>query len=404
MKVTKPEGLGRFGSIVEDFNYDSHEDWEQLKELNLKTLVTLVRGNGVDHYDNVIKNASIVGRARRTQEVLLEKKYGPDYHLRFKEWDEVDKSAYETRKRWNQHFSDLPDTWHSVSGKTDDEGKTLGAFAGAECLWHSNESGCYYFAPLVMLYGRQGMVGSATGFCSSTDWYEKQSESFRSELDELVAYHEYKPYSLAPGSNDPGHEAVMRSNFTMDSGADIPLVIKSPGGIKGLHFTFTTVRSFVGMSQKESDALIDKLVKELYTEEYMWPIWWEQNQGDLILFDNSIITHNRVLKEGLDFKETMYNRYAIRSACDYQDMGDYEPFYQEEYNLRRKEYTDPMNHNSDALFKHHTKLVLESLNEAESVEYVKRFTPERLNEIVSYDLSNDPHLYRFIKHKKPASY
>ena len=28
MKVSKVDGLGRFGAIVEDMNYESIEDWE----------------------------------------------------------------------------------------------------------------------------------------------------------------------------------------------------------------------------------------------------------------------------------------------------------------------------------------------------------------------------------------
>ena len=403
MKITKPEGLGRFGAIVDDFNHDSWEDWEKLKEINLKSLVTLVRGNGKNNFPSIARNSTIIGRTRKSQEVLLELKYGPDFHKKFSEWDEVDKKGFETRKNWVKHYPDIPDTWHSVSGKLDENGKTLGAFAGTECLWHSNESGCYYFAPLVMLYGRAGMIGSSTNFCSSTDWYEKQSESFRSELDELIAIHEYKPYSIAPDA-DEGHEALMRRNFSMDEGAQIPLVIKSPGGIKGVHFTFSTVTGFVGMSKKESDALIDKLVKELYISEYTWNGEWEQDQGDLMLFDNTIVTHNRTIKEGLDLKNFISNRLAFRSACDYQGLDNYEPFYQEEYNLRRKKYLDPMNHNSQALYKHHIKMVMAGLNTEELSEYIKRFTPEKLNEIRSYDLSQDPHLYRFIKDKTPVSY
>jgi hypothetical protein len=402
MKINKAPGLGRFGTIIDDFNHESYEDWEQLKEINLKSLVTLVRGAGKNNFPSIAKNASIVGRARRSQEVLLEMKYGPDYYAKLSEWDEVDKQAFETRKNWAVNNTDLPDTWHSVSGRLDEKGKTLGTFAGASCLWHSNESGCYYFAPLVMLYGRAGMVGSATGFCSSTDWYEKQSESFRSELNELIAIHTYKPYSIAPDA-DEGHEAVMRRNFTMENGAEMPLVIKSPGGIKGLHFTWATVTGFVGMSKTESDALIDKLVKELYIPEYTWDAWWEQNQGDLLLFDNTIVTHNRTLKEGLDLKEVIAKRFGVRSACDYQGLSEYDPFYQEEYNLRRKKFMDPMNHNSHALYKHHTKMTMQAMTETERDEYVKRFTAEQLNDIISYDLSQDPHLQRFIQHKKPIS-
>lgn len=392
MKVTKVEGLGRFGAIVEDMNYESIEDWEKLKQINLETLVTVVRGAGVDRFNSLARNADIIGRPRRSHEVIMMKKYGPDPFARYEEWDEVDKMAVRANKRWANHRQ-LPENWHVVSGETDQEGNSLGAFGGVECLWHSNQSGCYYFTPLVILYGATGMVGSSTGFCSSTDWYEKQSNAFRSELDQLIAHHEYKPYAVAPGA-DPDHEAVLRRNFYMDEGADMPLVIKSPGGITGLHFTFSSVQSFVGMSKKESDALIKKLVDELYVPEYIYDAWWKNDTGDFIMFDNTIVTHNRTLRPGLPLAETLSKRVGYRSHMDYRGMTDYEPFFQEEYNNRRKEYTDPMNHVSDLIDRYSLKRIIMSLNEESAKEYCKRFNTVDLEKIMSVDLSQEPKIFK----------
>ncbi len=394
MKVTKVEGLGRFGSIVEDMNYESIEDWERLKQINLETLVTVVRGGGQDRFDSLTRNASIVGRARRSHETVFTKKYGANPYAKHSDWDEVDKMAAKANMRWAKH-QQLPESWHLVSGETDQEGRSLGAFGAVECLWHSNESGCYYFTPLVILYGAKGMVGSSTGFCTTTDWYEKQTNAFRSELDELVAHHEYKPYSVAPGA-DPEHEAVLRRNFYMDEGADMPLVIKSPGGITGLHFTFSSVQHFVGMSKNESDSLIKKLVDELYVPEYTYDAWWQHDTGDFIMFDNTITTHNRTLRPGLPLAETLSTRVGYRSHMDYRGLNDYEPFFQPEYNNRRKEYTEPMNYVSDLFDKHRTKKYISSLSEDAATEYCKRFSENELNEIMNTDLTQEPSLARFI--------
>jgi hypothetical protein len=63
-------------------------------------------------------------------------------------------------------------------------GNSLGGFTrDAECLWHTHESGCHYFHHLNVLYGAKGMLNTSTGFVQAADWYEKQSESFKSELD-----------------------------------------------------------------------------------------------------------------------------------------------------------------------------------------------------------------------------
>jgi len=48
-------------------------------------------------------------------------------------------------------------------------------------------------------------------------------------------------------------------------------------------------------------------------------------------------------------------------------------------------------------------MTMQAMTETERDEYVKRFTAEQLNDIISYDLSQDPHLQRFIQHKKPIS-
>ena len=394
MKITKVDGLGRFGCIVEDMNYDSVEDWEKLKQINLETLVTVVRGGGKDRFNELVKNAPLIGRNRRSHETILTKKYGPNPYASVDKWDAVDKLFLQANSRWAKH-QQLPENWHLVSGEVDSEGKSLGAFGNVECLWHSNESGCYYFTPLVILYGSTGMLGSSTGFCTSTDWYEKQSNSFRSELDQLIAHHAYKPYSVAPGA-DPDHEAVLRRNFYMDDGADMPLVIKSPGGIVGLHFTYSSVQSFVGMSKNESEALIKKLVDELYVPEYTYDAWWENDTGDFIMFDNTITTHNRTLRPGLPLSETLARRLAYRSHMDYRGLIEYEPFFQEEYNNKRKEYTDPMNYVSDLVDKHREKKYILSLSEESAKEYCKRFTGNILFDIMNTDITKEPSLARFI--------
>ena len=79
-----------------------------------------------------------------------------------------------------------PHNWARVTGKRDVQGDLTGIFGDTELLWHSNESGIYSFAPLVALYGAQHMSTSATGFCQMTDWFERQTQAFQSELKELV--------------------------------------------------------------------------------------------------------------------------------------------------------------------------------------------------------------------------
>lgn len=397
MKLTKAPGLGRFGVIVDGFDHSSPDDWQELKELSLQSLVVFVRGNNTDVFDQVTRNVNIIGRARRTREAILEIQYGSDFYKNVEKWEDYDQEALAANRRWSTSFPDLPVNWGAVTGKLDDNGKAMGAFSGNRCLWHSNESGCSYFSPLVVLYGKQGMINSSTGFCSSTDWYEKQTEAFRSELDELVAIHDYKPYAIGPDA-DEEHEAAMRRNFTQFGGSEMPLVIKSPGGIKGLHFTESTITGFVGMSKNESDKLIEKLVDELYIDEYIWNCWWANEQGDFIVFDNTIITHNRTVRAGMDSNAVIQKRVAYRHPCDYRGMNDYEPFYQEKFNKGRREFTDKIFFNSDIFDKHNIKHLINSMTEYERAEYIKRFNDDELSAILSTDIAiQAPHLANFAR-------
>jgi hypothetical protein len=230
----------------------------------------------------------------------------------------------------------VPTDLIKVTGKRKEDGSPLGMFAEGELLWHSNESGNLAFSPAVALLGKEGMVGSATGFMTTTDWYEKQSESFRSELDEMVIVHKFTPGKINPGLRDIQDDVMYRNMCPVD-GAEIPLVINSPGGHIGLHFSVNTISHIKGMSDDESAKLLDKISNELFVEEYMYDHWYTQD-NDLCLFDNSIVQHRRL--------GGIANRLAYRRQYDYSDILDtpYVPYRQEPFVSQYKEQiTDIVN-------------------------------------------------------------
>ena len=158
-------------------------------------------------------------------------------------------------------------------------------------LWHSNESGDLVFSPGVSLLGVDGVVGSATGFVTTTDWYENQTESFRSELDEMVIQHKFTPGKINPGLREE-QDGIMNRNMCPEPN-ELPLVCQSPGGIKGLHYSINTIEGIVGMSKEESQKLFDSINKTLFVDEYIYDHWYKQD-NDLCLFDNSITLHRRL--------------------------------------------------------------------------------------------------------------
>ena len=216
-----------------------------------------------------------------------------------------------------------------VSGKRVN-GKPIGMFADGELLWHSNESGDLAFTPAVALLGVESMTNSATGFMVTTPYYNSVSDSFRSELDEMVLIHNFMPGKINPGLNSP-QDNLMYKNMCPDADTEIPLVIQSPAGVKGLHYSFNTVTGIKGMSNSEAEKVLAEIRKGL--KKYTYDYWWENND-DLLIFDNSIVQHRRL--------GDTTNRLCLRYQFDYTYLQykvtkkPYIPYFQEPYIERYK--------------------------------------------------------------------
>ena len=110
---------------------------------------------------------------------------------------------------------------------------------------------------------------------------------------------------------------------------EIPLVIQSPAGIKGLHYPYNTVTG------SNNDRLLAEVKKGL--EKYTYDYWWE-NDDDLLIFDNSIVQHRRLG----DTEDRLCHRYQFDyTYLQYKvTKQNYIPYSQEPY---RSRYVDKMN-------------------------------------------------------------
>lgn len=303
MKVSKIPGLGRFGVFIDDldFNNLSDEEWLEIGNIHLNSLVTIIRNVDITppEYERRI---NMWGSPHSTFILALGKKYrkaNPLLDILTKDTingipvDPEDKKyvssvgdilAYEEVHNPNTNVV-------KVTGKKKEDGTPLGMFAEGELLWHSNESGNLVFAPGVSLLGASGTIGSATGFVTTPDWYEEQSESFRSELDQMIIQHEFTPGRINPGLREE-QDSIMHRNMCPVP-TELPLVIQSPQGIKGIHYSVNTINSIKGMSQPESDKIFEYINKTLFVEKYIYDHWYQQD-NDLCLFDNSVTLHRRL--------------------------------------------------------------------------------------------------------------
>jgi len=338
MKISKIPGLGRFGIFIDDldFNHLSDEEWLYIGDLHLNNLVTIIRNCNLKWQDQ-IEWCTKWGDTRYGIRYLILKKYTG---LTWSECvqaalnddpkiDAIDRIRLKAIANMQELDHDTGKHIMRITGKKDKDGNPLGMFSEGELLWHSNESGTLTFTPGVALLASENVIGSSTGFLTTTDYYESVSESFRSELDEMILIHRFTPGKINPGLRADQDE-VMHGNMCPVDDVEIPMVIQSPGGINGLHYSINTVWSIKGMSKEDSDKVFAEIDKNLFVEKYIYDHWY-QSDNDFLLFDNSITLHRRLG----DIK----NRLCYRVQHDYSNLqkSAWQPYYQPEIAKRYKD-------------------------------------------------------------------
>ena len=137
------------------------------------------------------------------------------------------------------------------------------------------------------------MTRSATGFMETTNYYYGVSDSFRSELDEMILVHNFVPGRINPGLNEP-QDNLMYKNMCPDPNTEIPLVIESPAGIKGLHFSFNTVTGIKGMSDVEAEKILGEItfiIEPIISKITKLP------EEEIIKFGNSLLNKGMNISE-----------------------------------------------------------------------------------------------------------
>jgi alpha-ketoglutarate-dependent taurine dioxygenase len=310
----------------------SDEEWMEIGRLHLQNLVTIIRDSNCTKHrqaDLILK----FGDTRYGVRSFLINKYNINWGSLVSLARDNSELLSETDRRCIQSLmltQELTSNGKDVSrvtGGYNSEGLPLGLFAEGELLWHSNESGTLTWTPGVALLAHKNVVGSATGFVTTVDYYENVSNSFRSELDDMIILHKFTPGKINPGLNEK-QDAVMNVNMCPED-SEVPMVARSPGGLTGLHYSINTVHSIKGSAKEESDKIFNAINKELFTEKYTYDHWYKNN-NDLCLFDNSITLHRRL--------GDIDGRLCYRIAHDYTNLQDgvYQPYlqpeFQQEYN------------------------------------------------------------------------
>ena len=345
MKISPFKKFGSYGVYVDNVDFDTLtiEEWMQIGRIHMTSLVTVIRNCNVDP-KKISYWTDMWGPGRYRGMLTICKNY-PEHTAKeviamaLKRDNRIDPDHVQVIE--NRFKTRAPGGSQRVTDIRDKKGGHTGIFPDGELHWHSNEAGNPIFAPGVALLGSQNMIGSSTGFLQTADYYWDVSESFRSELDDMVVVHKWQDGKLHV--KDIGEqERMMKMNMAPEGESYIPMVIQSPGGIKGLHYSLNTVDHIVGMSIEESKKLFERMNKELMTEKYMMDHWYE-NDNDWMFFDNSIVNHRRLgeVSERLAFR--------VQHGYDHIEIPNYNPYFDEvtheQYDVRLAELRNFMAEN-----------------------------------------------------------
>ena len=333
MKVTKFP-VGNYGVIIDglDLNNITADEWQEIGQLHLKNLVTIVRGSkcSVNKFSELIHQW---GPEFWGLKYSLQKKYKLD-------WGTLQSAVLADLPFIDQVDKDILDILYKASITTDngksinffsstrDKNGDYGLYGGQELDWHMHSSGKYVFEHAVSLLASENVVGTATGFVQTADYYESVSESFRSELDDMIILHRYINANVDPPFK-AAEEAVLRFKMCPVQDTEIPMVVQSPGGIKGLHFTPPTFYKIKDATLEESHCVFAEIAKNVFSNKYVYDHWYTSD-GDFMTFDNSITLHRRVGQTE--------NRKIYRIEHTYDNLLDkfYEPFLQDKYSKEHR--------------------------------------------------------------------
>lgn len=168
-------------------------------------------------------------------------------------------------------------------------GKAVGGLGNSELVWHQDMT--YQDLPpkASLLYGVEvPKTGGDTSFYSLYHAYESLPPALAERIEGLSCKHDATRTSA--GTLRIGFEESYSNEAR--PGAVHPLVVRHPAtGRKALYVGRRPNAWIVGLSDAESDALLDELWAHIEAHDFTWTQVWQD--GDLVLWDNRCTLHRR---------------------------------------------------------------------------------------------------------------
>jgi taurine dioxygenase len=168
-------------------------------------------------------------------------------------------------------------------------GKAVGSLGNSELVWHQDMSYNELPPKASLLYGIETpSAGGETFFYNLYKAYATLPQALKSRIQALSCKHDATRNSS--GQLRKGFED--RYSNAERPGAIHPLVVRHPEtGRSSLYLGRRPNAWIVGLSDADSDALLDELWAHVQQGPHLWTQEWRQ--GDLVIWDNRCTLHRR---------------------------------------------------------------------------------------------------------------
>jgi alpha-ketoglutarate-dependent taurine dioxygenase len=168
-------------------------------------------------------------------------------------------------------------------------GKAVGSLGNSELVWHQDMSYNELPPKASLLYGIETpSAGGETFFYNLYNAYATLPQALKSRIQDLSCKHDATRNSS--GQLRKGFEE--RYSNVERPGAIHPLVVRHPEtGRSSLYLGRRPNAWIVGLSDADSDALLDELWAHVQQGPHLWTQEW--HQGDLVIWDNRCTLHRR---------------------------------------------------------------------------------------------------------------
>jgi taurine dioxygenase len=169
------------------------------------------------------------------------------------------------------------------------DGKAAGSLGNSELVWHQDMSYNELPPKASLLYGIETpSAGGETFFYNLYDAYATLPHYLKSRIQGLSCKHDATRNSS--GQLRKGFQESYSN--TKRPGAVHPLVVRHPETARpSLYLGRRPNAWIVGLSESDSDALLDELWSHVRQGTHMWTQQWQQ--GDLVIWDNRCTLHRR---------------------------------------------------------------------------------------------------------------